>query len=173
MSTVGQLPRITPSEATAKIRDGALAVDIRSQAEYRGGHIGGALSLPPERQRDKLPDDTASCLIFYCLSGKRTAGAETILSALGQGRECYILEGGLQAWKAAGLPIVADRAAPDIMRQVQAIAGSLILLGVLAGWLVSPWFYLIDVMVGTGLLTAGLTGFCGMARLLAKMPWNH
>ena len=55
----------------------------------------------------------------------------------------------------------------------QTIAGSLILLGVLAGWLVSPWFYLIDVMVGAGLLTAGLTGFCGMARLLAKMPWNH
>ena len=52
-------------------------------------------------------------------------------------------------------------------------SGSLILLGVLAGWLVSPWFYLIDVMVGAGLLTAGLTGFCGMARLLAKMPWNH
>lgn len=75
--------------------------------------------------------------------------------------------------RAAGLPIVANRAAPDIMRQVQTIAGSLILLGVLAGWLVSPWFYLIDVMVGAGLLTAGLTGFCGMARLLAKMPWNH
>ena len=173
MSTVGQLPRITPSEAMAKIREGALAVDIRSQAEYRGGHIGGALSLPPEQHRDKLPDDTAPCLIFYCLSGKRTTRAETILSALGQGRECYILEGGLLAWKAAGLPIVADRAAPDIMRQVQTIAGSLILLGVLAGWLVSPWFYLIDVMVGAGLLTAGLTGFCGMARLLAKMPWNH
>ena len=104
MSTVGQLPRITPSEAMAKIREGALAVDIRSQAEYRGGHIGGALSLPPEQQRDKLPDDTAPCLIFYCLSGKRTTRAETILSALGQGRECYILEGGLLAWKAAELP---------------------------------------------------------------------
>lgn len=173
MSTLGQLPRITPSEAMAKIREGALAVDIRSQAEYRGGHIGGALSLPPEQQRDRLPDDSASCLIFYCLSGKRTTQAETILSALGQGRECYILEGGLLAWKSVGLPIVADQSAPDIMRQVQTIAGSLILLGVLTGWLVSPWFYLIDVMVGAGLLTAGLTGFCGMARLLAKMPWNH
>ncbi|MGN6893694.1 YgaP-like transmembrane domain, partial [Neisseria sp. P0015.S009] len=55
----------------------------------------------------------------------------------------------------------------DIIRQVLSIAGSLILLGVLAGWLLSPWFYLIDVLVGAGLLTAGLTGFCGMARLLA------
>ena len=78
MSTVGQLPRITPSEAMAKIREGALAVDIRSQAEYQGGHIVGALPLPPEQQRDKLPDDAAPCLIFYCLSGKRTTRAETI-----------------------------------------------------------------------------------------------
>ena len=95
------------------------------------------------------------------------------MSELGRGRECYILEGGLQAWKAAGLPIIADHAAPDLMRQVQTIAGGLVLFGVLAGWLVSPWFYLIDVVVGTGLLTAGLTGFCGMARLLAKMQWNR
>ena len=63
MSTVGQLPQIKPSEAMAKIREGALAVDIRSQAEYRGGHIGGALSLPPEQQRDKLPADKGVQLI--------------------------------------------------------------------------------------------------------------
>ena len=64
MSKEGQLSRITPAEAAAKIREGAIAADIRSQAEYRGGHIGGALSLPPERHRDKLPDNTAPCLIF-------------------------------------------------------------------------------------------------------------
>ena len=150
-----------------------MAIDIRSEAEYKNEHIGGALSLPPERHRDKLPDNVAACLIFYCLGGKRTAQAEMALSELGKGRECYILEGGLQAWKAAGLSIVAEHAAPDLMRQVQTIAAGLVLLGVLAGWLVSPWFYLIDVVVGTGLLAAGLTGFCGMARLLVKMPWNR
>lgn len=173
MNKDGQLPRITPAQAAAKIRAGALAADIRSEAEYRGGRIGGALSLPPERHRDKLPENAASCLIFYCLGGKRTAQAEAVLLELGRGRECYILDGGLQAWKAAGLSIVAEHAAPDLMRQVQTIAGGLVLLGVLAGWLVSPWFYLIDVVVGTGLLAAGLTGFCGMARLLVKMPWNR
>ena len=60
-----------------------------------------------------------------------------------------------------------------IMRQVQPLPAGLILFGVLAGWLVSPWFYLINAAVGAGLLTAGLTGFCGMARLLANMPWNR
>ena len=66
---------------------------------------------------------------FYCLSGKRTTRAETILSVLGQGRECYILEARLTGMEGYRLPIVADRAAPDIMRQVQTIAGSLILVG--------------------------------------------
>lgn len=82
MSKEGQLPRITSAEAAAKIREGAIAADIRSQAEYRGGHIGGALSLPPEQHRDKLPDNTAPCLIFYCLGGKRTAQAEAALAEL-------------------------------------------------------------------------------------------
>lgn len=168
MDKGGQLPRIAPAEAAAKIREGAMAADIRSEAEYRVGHIGGALSLPPERHRDKLPDNAADRLIFYCLGGKRTAQAEAVLSELGKGRECYILEGGLRAWKAAGLPVETDRAAPDIMRQVQTAAGGLVLFGVLAGWLLSPWFYLIDAAVGTGLLAAGLTGFCGMVRQSAK-----
>ena len=127
MNKDGQLPRIAPAEAAAKIREGAIAADIRSQAEYRSGHIGGALSLPPERHRDKLPDNTAPCLIFYCLGGKRTAQAEAALSELGRGRECYILEGGLQAWKAAGLPVEADRAAA-IRYAVERAASSDIIL---------------------------------------------
>ena len=72
MNKDGRLPLIAPAEAAAKIREGALAADIRSRAEYRGGHIGGALSLPPEQHRGKLPDNAAPCLIFYCLGGKRT-----------------------------------------------------------------------------------------------------
>ena len=74
MSKEGKLPQITPAKAAAKIREGAIAADIRSQAEYRGGHIGGALSLPPEQHRDKLPDNTAPCLIFL-LPGRQTYGA--------------------------------------------------------------------------------------------------
>ena len=57
-------------------------------------------------------------------------------------------------------------------RQVQIGAGSLTLLGVLLGLLASPWFYAIPAVVGAGLVTAGATGFCGMARLLMRAPWN-
>ena len=104
----------------------------------------------------------------------RTQQAAALLTSVTEGREAYIMESGLQGWRAAGLPTVVDRSQPlDLMRQVQIAAGSLALLGAIGGWLVSPWFYLLCAMVGSGLLLAGLTGFCGMARLLAKMPWNR
>jgi hypothetical protein len=38
--------------------------------------------------------------------------------------------------------------------------------------LVSPWFALLSAFVGTGLTFAGISGWCGMAKLLDAMPWN-
>ena len=82
--------------------------------------------------------------------------------------ETYLLAGGLDAWAKQGLSVVADRRQPlEIMRQVQIVAGTLILAGVLLGAFVAPAFYALAGFVGAGLLTAGITGFCGMARLLA------
>ena len=85
-----------------------------------------------------------------------------------------MLEGGLEAWKKAGLPTALDTKQPiEIMRQVQITAGSLVLLGVALGFLVAPGFFLLSGFVGAGLTLAGATGFCGMAKLLALMPWNR
>ncbi len=85
-----------------------------------------------------------------------------------------MLEGGLDAWKAHGLPIQADRFQPiELMRQVQMTAGGLILIGAALGLLVHPAFWGLAAFVGAGLFFAGATGFCGMARLLALMPWNR
>jgi hypothetical protein len=41
------------------------------------------------------------------------------------------------------------------------------------GLLVSPWFFVVPAFVGAGLITAGVTGFCGMARMLMRAPWNR
>jgi rhodanese-related sulfurtransferase len=88
--------------------------------------------------------------------------------------EAYVLEGGIDAWIAAGLPTEHDRKAPlEIMRQVQIVAGMLVLAGVALGATVSPGFLLLSGFVGAGLTFAGATGFCGMARLLALAPWNR
>ena len=59
------------------------------------------------------------------------------------------------------------------MRQVQIAAGSLVLLGVLLGFLWRPEFYALSGFIGAGLLFAGITGWCGMAKLLVVMPWNR
>jgi rhodanese-related sulfurtransferase len=85
------------------------------------------------------------------------------------------LKGGLDAWKAAGLPTEKNAAAPaiPIMRQVQITAGSIVLIGTVLAWLVSPLFLGLTGFIGAGLLVSGLTGTCGMANMLRLMPWNR
>ncbi|WP_312760251.1 rhodanese family protein, partial [Pulveribacter sp.] len=83
-------------------------------------------------------------------------------------------EGGLDGWKRAGLPVLRDTSQPlELQRQVQIAAGSLVALGTALGAGVSPWFLLLPGFVGCGLVFAGVSGFCGMARLLVRMPWNR
>jgi rhodanese-related sulfurtransferase len=113
-------------------------------------------------------------VIFHCRSGARTKGNAPRLAAAAGKCETYILDGGLDAWKKVGLPVALDRSQPiDIMRQVQIVAGSLVLIGVVLGALVAPGFYALSGFVGAGLLFAGASGFCGMARLLGLLPWNR
>jgi rhodanese-related sulfurtransferase len=104
----------------------------------------------------------------------RTLGnAPRLAAKAGEDCEAYVLAGGLDAWKKAGLPVATDRSRPlELQRQVQIGAGSLALLGTLLGLVVSPWFFAVPLFVGAGLLTAGVTGFCGMATLLVHAPWN-
>jgi hypothetical protein len=58
-------------------------------------------------------------------------------------------------------------------RQVQLIAGTMVLTGVALGTLVNPWFLVISAFFGAGLTFAGATGTCGLALMLMKMPWNR
>ena len=61
----------------------------------------------------------------------------------------------------------------ELQRQVQIGAGSLAFFGTILGFLVSPWFFGVPAFVGAGLMVAGVTGFCGMARILMRAPWNR
>lgn len=79
----------------------------------------------------------------------------------------------LDTKKAGGGAPRAESPPPEILRQVQLVAGSLILLGVTLGTLVSPYFLGIAAFVGAGFVFAGATGTCGMATLLAKLPHNR
>ncbi|AZY50014.1 hypothetical protein C0J09_13425 [Bordetella avium] len=168
------LPLISAQTAKARIAQGAVLADIRSMDEYAREHIAQARHVPVESlQSKKMASDGAKAVIFYCKSGNRTKMNAAALRAGVEG-EAYILDGGLDAWKKAGLSVEKNAAQPlELQRQVQMTVGLLVLLGTILGAAVSPWFLLLSGFVGTGLFVAGVTGFCGMARLLMRMPWNQ
>lgn len=96
------------------------------------------------------------------------------LAAAGAGSPCFMLAGGIEAWRASHRSTIVDHRQPlEIMRQVQLIAGGLTLSGVILGFLVSAPFFGLSAFVGAGLMVAGATGWCGMATLLRRLPWNR
>lgn len=157
---------VTPGQAVAMVREGAVLIDIRDADEYRRLRIPSAHPASLNRLEAAMPEADGRPIIFHCRSGMRTAANAAQLAACVQG-ESFILAGGLDGWWKAGFPVEEDRRQPlEIMRQVQIVAGTLIVAGVLLGTLVSPGFDALSGLVGFGLLMAGITGFCGMARLI-------
>ncbi len=170
------LQSVTPEQARRLLDEGAILVDIREPDEHARERIHGARNLP----LSKLDEADVALhhgkpVIFHCRSGARTrANASRLKDYAGEGCTVYVVEGGLDAWRKAGLPVVTDRSQPlELQRQVQIAAGGLALTGTLLGVLVSPWFFILPGFVGAGLVFAGVTGFCGMARLLMRAPWNR
>lgn len=170
------MQHVTPETANGWVKEGtAILIDVREPSEYAREHIIGARLVPLSGfdKADFASEDTKR-VVFYCQSGARTAANAERLLATADFRSVHMLDGGLAGWKKAGLPVHLDRRAPiDVMRQVQIVAGGLIVIGVLLALAVSLWFLLVPVIVGGGLMFAGATGWCGMARMLLFMPWNR
>ncbi|MFM2174201.1 MAG: hypothetical protein RLZZ54_2128 [Cyanobacteriota bacterium] len=147
-------------------------IDVREPMEYASGHIAGSLNLPLSRlHQADLPQGP---LVLVCQSGKRSAQGLNRLLDRGHPHPVADLAGGLPAWEQASYPVRKLKNAPlPLMRQVQIAAGSLILLGLILSNTVAPGWIAIAWFVGAGLTFAGVSGFCGMARLLAVMPWNR
>lgn len=169
------LTPLSPRDVAARLQSGrAVLVDIREPDEFAREHLPGAVSAPlstfEQAHLGVAPDRD---VILMCRTGARTGAHCDRLAARIEG-PAYVLEGGLNGWKAAELPAAVDRKAPlDLMRQVQIAAGGLALFGALLAWLVHPAFIALSGFVGAGLLFAGVSGFCGMARVLGVMPWNR
>lgn len=149
-------------------------LDVREYPEFAAGHIHEAQLLPLrelERECEAWKRDTE--ILLVCKSGRRAQEAHALLSAKGF-TSLAVLEGGMDAWKAAGKPVRKAACQPWAMeRQVRTVAGSLILLFFLLGVFVSHYFILGTAFVGAGLMFAGISDTCMMASLLGKMPWNR
>lgn len=170
----GQLREIDVPTLQAWLEAGrCVLVDVREPDEHRHERIAGAQSLPLSKfEQTPLPAANGKTVVLHCGSGARSIKAAQSLIQRGAG-EAIHLKGGMAAWKKAGLPVQSGRGPLPIMRQVQIAAGSLALLGVVLGFAVHPYFFVLSGAVGAGLLQAGLTGNCMMANLLMKLPYNR
>lgn len=172
MTNTSTKPRISAHELADQLAEQRVTViDVREPMEYATGHIAGSLNVPLARlHQADLPKGP---LVLVCQSGNRSAkGVQTLLER-GYAHPVTDLEGGIPSLQQAGLPVRKLKNAPlPLMRQVQIAAGSLVLVGLILSNVVGPAWILLTWFVGAGLVFAGVSGFCGMARLLALMPWN-
>ncbi|WP_159790526.1 rhodanese-like domain-containing protein [Sodalinema gerasimenkoae] len=168
-----RLQSIDPSSLKLQLDAGEiLLIDVREPSEHAGEKIAGSQLMPLSRFNPQdIPSDRP--FVLHCQTGTRSAQAAQKLFAAGVEQVSH-LDGGLNAWKQAGHPTIVNKNAPiSIMRQVQIVAGSLILIGTLLGAFVTPEFLFLSGFVGAGLLFAGISNTCMMARLLAKLPYNQ
>lgn len=152
----------------------ASVVDVRTGAEFRAEHVRGALLLPLdelERRADEVRALPAPRYLL-CRTGARAAQAREKLLELGVAATT-VVEGGIEALVASGLATVKGRAHLSLERQVRIAAGALVLIGLALALLLHPGFLALAAFVGGGLVFAGVTDWCGMGLLLARMPWNR
>ena len=151
----------------------ALLLDVRTPAEYGEAHIEGAVLHPLSELDAAAVQELAAgkdrCVVV-CRSGNRARQAAEKLSD--KVPNLVVLEGGVVAWESAGLPLIRGKKAIALERQVRIAAGGLVLLGVILGATVHPGWYGLSAFIGAGLVFSGVTDTCGMALMLAKMPWN-
>lgn len=153
----------------------AVVIDVREPAEHAAEKIGGAMLLPLSSVcKQAMPLSGSKKLVIHCRSGKRSTNACEKLLAEDPNLEIYNLEGGISAWSAAGHPVQSSgKFFLPLDRQVQLTIGLSVLAGSILAYYVNPLFMLLTGFFGVGLTFAGLTGFCGLAMVMAKMPWNQ
>jgi rhodanese-related sulfurtransferase len=148
-------------------------IDVRTPAEFGALHAKGAVNIPLDKlEPGALAHCNGSPIYFICKSGVRAQKAMDKLRESGFSNMVQV-EGGTDAWKSAGLPIEQGKKALGLEQQVRIVAGSMALVGaavVLAG---QPLGLILVGFMGAGMVFAGITDTCGMAMLLAKMPWNQ
>jgi rhodanese-related sulfurtransferase len=150
-------------------------LDVRTPAEYESVHIGGSYNVPLDTLGEhaaEIREDVDAAVVLVCQSGARSRQAEEALKRVGM-PQLHVLDGGLNAWIAAGKPVRRGRERISLERQVRIAAGALAAAGGLLAVKAHPRFGLLSAFVGGGLVFAGITDTCGMARLLAKLPYNQ
>lgn len=173
-----EILEVTPETLSSWLKAGeAVVVDVREVPEYKQHHIAGSTLLPlsdVSLNHTTMPQHEGKRLVFQCKSGRRSMMACEKIKAEGAELTVWNLVGGIEGWMTANFPVkTSGKNIMPLERQVLLAAGIVVLTGVILGFSVdSPWF-LLSGFAGLGMAFAGLSGWCGMAKLLAQMPWNR
>ncbi len=102
---------LTAADAQQAVTDGALLLDVRERQEWRAGHAPQARHIVLGQLRDHLAElPTDQPIVTVCRTGRRSALAANLLTR--HGYAVSNLTGGMNAWAAAGLPVVARGGKP-------------------------------------------------------------
>jgi rhodanese-related sulfurtransferase len=169
--------KVQPTEVWLDLEAGKriTLIDVRTPAEFREVHIPGSRLMSSDRldpEIVKSAEKNGETCVLVCRSGKRAEIAYQKLISAGC-VDLRILDGGVTAWENEGFPVNSGKKTVSLERQVRIVAGFLVLSGVILGVAANPIFYGLSAFVGAGLIFAGITDTCGMAMILAKMPWNQ
>lgn len=171
---------ITPAELQALLASDAdiPLIDVRTPAEFREVHVTQAVNEPLDALQPRALAEASRLspekpVYLLCRSGARAGKAAEKFAAAGF-TQPVVVEGGTLAWIEKGLPVERSGVkAISLERQVRIAAGALVLTGVILSLTVHPGFLGLSAFVGAGLVFAGITDWCGMGLLLARLPWNR
>jgi rhodanese-related sulfurtransferase len=151
----------------------AAVLDVRTPVEFAEVRVPQARNVPlDELNPNSLQFPKSQPVYLLCRSGQRATKAAEKFAKEGFSQP-IVVEGGTLAWIEANLPV--ERSTVKVVsleRQVRIAAGGLVFTGVLLARFVNFDFIWLSGFVGAGLVFAGITDFCGMGLLIAKMPWN-
>jgi rhodanese-related sulfurtransferase len=176
---------VIPAADVKKIPDAhAVIVDVRTPLEHQTQRLLRPHEHMPLDQLDprdfmlRRGLDREAPIYLLCRGGTRARAAAEKFMTAGY-PNVHVIEGGIVACEGCGVEVstgatgaTAGTKSISLERQVRIAAGALVVTGAALGYLLSPVFYLLSLMVGAGLVYSGVTDRCGMALVLTKAPWN-
>lgn len=184
---MSQLKTISPDEIKNINPNEGIILDVRTKMEHGEkrlvcDHVLQTLDeLQPNDFMMRHGYDKDFGVYILCRSGKRAAQAAEQFIAEGY-KNVHVIEGGILACEEEGHAVeghttnntgnTSGNSPLSLERQVRIAAGAIAAIGALLGLSVSSAFTIIPLLVGVGLVFAGVTDRCGMALVLTKAPWN-
>lgn len=148
-----------------------LVIDVRTPDERSVERIRGTVNIPMSRIEEQIDLLKKYDTVYvHCGSGLRSHHVCEELAQRGL-TNIVNVKGGVADWDEHGFAVI-KHGRLSILRQVRLSAGSLVLIGTLLAIFIHPYFLALPLFISGGLIFSGLTGKCGLAWVLLRMPWN-